>query len=139
MARRIFCVFVADDVGNHGGALDVYLCERLLRVQTDHGRLETRRVAFVVDVFWMDKPMREDWKKLAAISTIESEQEIKGKVSVERHYFIASDGIKTVEQFAHSAFRNDELHSDRSLRRRRKFADRRPDYCVALLGLRPHT
>jgi hypothetical protein len=31
---------------------------------------------------------------------IESEQEIKGKVSVERRYFIVSSGVKTVEQFA---------------------------------------
>ena len=148
-------------------------------VDKDHGRLETRRAAFVTDVSWMDKPMREDWKKLAAVGMIESEQEIKGKISIERRYFIVSAGVKTVEQFAHavrahwgveamhwvldvtfreddcrvrkghaarnfsairkfalSALRNDTLHPDRSLRRRRKLADRRPDYRVALLGLR---
>jgi predicted transposase YbfD/YdcC len=148
-------------------------------VEKDHGRLETRRVALVADVSWMDKPMREGWKKLAAVGMIESEQEIKGKVSVDRRYFIVSAGIKTVEQFAHaarahwgveamhwvldvtfreddcrvrkghaarnfsairkfalSALRNDKAHADRSLRRRRKLADRRPDYRVELLGLK---
>ena len=127
----------------------------------------------------MDKPMREDWEKLAAVGMIESEQQIKGKVSVERRYFIVSAGIKTVEQFAHavrahwgveamhwvldvtfreddcrvrkghgarnlsairkfalSALRNDKLHPDRSLRRRRKLADHRPNYRAQLLELK---
>jgi predicted transposase YbfD/YdcC len=149
-------------------------------VDKDHGRLETRRATFVADVSWMDKPMREDWTKLAAVGMIESEQEIKGKVSVERRYFIVSAGVKTVEQFAHavrahwgveamhwvldvtfreddcrvrkghaarnlsairkfalSALRIDKRYPNRSLRRRRKLADRRPDYRVELLGLKP--
>ena len=149
-------------------------------VDKDHGRLETRRAVWVADVSWMDRPMREAWKKLGAVGMIESEQEIKDKISVERRYFIASSGVKTVEQFAHaarghwgveamhwvldvifredhcrvrkghaarnlsairkfalSALRNDTLHPERSLRRRRKLADRRPDYRVSLLGLTP--
>ena len=148
-------------------------------VDKDHGRLETRRATFVTDVSWMDKPMRENWKKLAGVGMIESEQEIKGKISIERRYFIVSAGVRTVEQFAHAArahwgveamhwvldvifreddcrvrkghaarnlsairkfalaaLRNDTLHTDRSLRRRRKLADRRPDYRVTLLGLK---
>jgi predicted transposase YbfD/YdcC len=149
-------------------------------VEKDHGRLETRRAAFVADVSWMDKPMREGWKKLAAVGMIESEQEIRGKVSLERRYFIVSSGVKTVEQFAHAArahwgveamhwvldvtfreddcrvrkghaarnlsavrkfalaaLRNDTSYPERSLRRRRKLADRRPEYRVELLGLKP--
>jgi len=148
--------------------------------EKDHGRLETRRAALVTDVSWMDKAMRENWKRLAGVGMIESEQEIKGKVSVDRRYFIVSSGVKTVEQFAHaarahwgveamhwvldvtfreddcrvrkghaarnlsairkfalSALRNDKTHDDRSLRRRRKLADRRPAYRVELLGLKP--
>jgi len=144
----------------------------------DHGRLETRRAAFVADVSWMDTPMREGWKKLSGVGMIESTQEIKGKVSVERRYFIVSAGVKTVEQFANaarahwgveamhwvldvifreddcrvrkghsarnlsairkfalSALRNDTLHPERSLRRRRKLANHRPDYRATLLGL----
>jgi predicted transposase YbfD/YdcC len=149
-------------------------------IDKDHGRLETRRAALVTDVSWIDKPMRENWKKLAAVGMIESEQETKGKVSVERRYFIVSSGVQTVEQFAlaarahwgveamhwvldvtfreddcrvrkgHAArnlsairkfalaaLRNDKTHPERSLRRRRKLADRRPEYRVELLGLKP--
>lgn len=148
-------------------------------VEKNHGRIETRRAVFVPDVAWMDKPMREAWTKLSAVGMIESAQEIKGKVSVERRYFIVSAGVKTVEQFAlaarahwgvesmhwvldvtfreddcrvrkgHaarnlsairkfalSALRTDTLHPERSLRRRRKLADRRPDYRVELIGLK---
>ena len=148
-------------------------------VEKDHGRLETRRAVFVPDVSWMDKPMRECWKKLSAVGMIESEQDIKGKVSIERRYFIMSAGVKTVEQFAHaarahwgvesmhwvldvtfreddcrvrkghgarnlsairkfalSALRTDTLFPDRSIRRRRKLANRRPDYRADILGIK---
>ena len=147
-------------------------------VEKNHGRIETRRAVFVPDVSWMDKPMRDGWKKLAAVGLIESEQEIKGKISVERRYFIVSAGVKTVEQFADaarahwgveamhwvldvtfreddcrvrkghaprnfsvirkfalSALRTDTLHPTFSLRRRRKLADRRPEYRAAVLGI----
>ena len=152
--------------------------QRRTWIDKDHGRLETRRAVFFPDVSWMDKLMSEEWKKLGAVGLVESEQESKGKVSIERRYFIVSSGVKTVEQFAHavrahwgvesmhwvldvtfreddcrvrkghaarnlsairkfalSALRNDTLHPDRSIRRRRKLADRRPEYRVALLGL----
>ena len=148
--------------------------------EKDHGRLETRRAVFVANVSWMDKPMRDGWKKLGAVGMIEAEQEIKGKASVDRRYFIASAGVKTVEQFADairahwgveamhwvldvtfreddcrvrkgdsarnlsairkfalSALRTDTRHPERSLRRRRKLADRQPNYRVELLGLLP--
>lgn len=147
-------------------------------VEKNHGRIETRRAVFVHNVSWMDKPMRDGWKKLAAVGMIESEQEIKGKISVERRYFIVSAGVKTVEQFADaarahwgveamhwvldvtfreddcrvrkghaprnlsvirkfalSALRTDNLHPTLSLRRRRKLADRRPEYRAAVLGI----
>lgn len=51
-------------------------------IEKNHGRIETRRAVFVRDVSWMDKPMREGWKKLSAVGMIESEQEIKGKVTI---------------------------------------------------------
>ncbi len=157
--------------------IDVQTCTA---VEKDHGRLETRRAVFVADVSWMDKSMREGWKKLAAVGMLESKQEIKGKVSIDRRFFIVSSGVKTVEQFAHavrahwgveavhwvldvtfreddcrvrkghaarnfsairkfalSALRTDTLHPDRSLRRRRKLADLRPEYRSAVLGIRP--
>lgn len=147
-------------------------------VEKDHGRIETRRATFVADVSWMDKPIRQNWKNLSAVGMIEREEDIKGKITVDRRYFIASAGVKTVAQFAHaarahwgvesmhwvldvvfredacrvrkghaarnlsamrkfvlSALRNDQLHPDRSIRRRRKLADRRPDYRAKILGI----
>ena len=147
--------------------------------EKNHGRIETRRAVFVCDVSWMDAPMRKAWKGLGGVGLIESEQDIKGKVSVERRYFIVSSGIKTVEQFADaarahwgveamhwvldvtfreddcrvrkghaaqnlsairkfalSALRTDTQHPTISLRRRRKLADRRPDYRATLLGIK---
>jgi hypothetical protein len=49
----------------------------------------------------------------------------------------AARNLSAVRKFALSALRNDTLHPDRSLRRRRKLADRRPDYRASLLGLIP--
>jgi predicted transposase YbfD/YdcC len=145
-----------------------------------HGRLETRRAFFVPDVSWMDKPMREGWKKLSGVGMLESTQEIKGKVSLDRRYFIVSAGVSTVAQFAHavrahwgvealhwvldvtfreddcrvrkghgaknlsvvrkfalSSLRTDTRYPTHSLRRRRKMADRQPDYRAEILGIRP--
>lgn len=153
--------------------------QKCTSVEKNHGRIETRRAVFVPDVSWRDKPMREGWKTLAAVGMIESEQEIKGQVSVDRRYFIVSAGVKTVEPFAHaarahwgveamhgvldvtfraddcrvrkghaarnlsairkfalSALRADTPHPDRSLRRRRKLADRHPEYRSELLGIK---
>ncbi len=124
--------------------------------------------------------MRARWQKLGGVGMIESAQEIKGKLAVERRYFIVSVGIKTVAQFADavrahwgveamhwvldvtfreddcrvrkgdaahnlsairkfalSALRLDKRHPERSLRRRRKLADRHPEYRVELLGIKP--
>lgn len=111
---------------------------------------------------------------------IEREEDVKGKITVERRYFIASAGVQMVTPFAHaarahwgvesmhwvldvvfreddcrvrkghaarnlstmrkfalSALRTDPLYSNRSIRRRQKLADRRPDYRATLLGITP--
>lgn len=49
----------------------------------------------------------------------------------------AARNLSAIRKFALSALRNNKFHPDRSLRRRRKLADRRPDYRVELLGLKP--
>jgi hypothetical protein len=49
----------------------------------------------------------------------------------------AARNLSAIRKFALSALRNDTLHPERSLRRRRKLADRRADYRVSLLGLTP--
>lgn len=153
--------------------------QKRISVEKDHGRIETRRAFFVPDVSSMDRPMSESWKRLGGVGMIEAEQEVKGKVSTERRYFIVSTGVKTVEQFADaarahwgveamhwvldvifreddcrvrkghaarnlsairkfalSALRTDTLHPTISLRRRRKLADRHPEYREAILGIK---
>jgi predicted transposase YbfD/YdcC len=112
-------------------------------VENHHGRIETRRACFVRDVSWMDKSMREGWQKLAGVGMIETTQQIKDKLSVDRRYFIVSAGLKTVEQFARAvrahwgvesmhwvldvSFREDDCrvrkgHAARNLSALRKFA-----------------
>jgi hypothetical protein len=72
-------------------------------VEKNLGRIKTRRALLVPDVSWMNQSMRGSWKKLGAVGGMESEQEIRGQVSVDRRYFIVSAGVKIVEQFAHAA------------------------------------
>jgi predicted transposase YbfD/YdcC len=153
--------------------------QRGVWVEKDPGRIETRRATLVADVSWMDTPIRQNWKNLSAVGMIEREEDIQGKITVDRRDFMASAGVKTVAQFAHatrahwgvesmcigcsmssfvkttaesakghaarhlsalrkfalSTLRCDRLHPDRSIRRRRKLADRRPDYHASLLGM----
>ncbi len=154
--------------------------QKSVQVEKDQGRIETRRATLIADVSWMDQPMRQNWKKLSAVGMIEREEDVKGKITVERRDFMASAGVQTVTQFAHaarahwgvesmhwvldvvfreddcrvrkghaarnlstmrkfalSALRTDPLYSNRSIRRRRKLADRRPDYRATLLGITP--
>jgi predicted transposase YbfD/YdcC len=164
------------------------LAFRNIAVQTSdccekgHGRIETRRAVFVPDVSWMDKPIREGWKKLSGVGMVESAQEVKGRVGLDRRYFIVSAGVSTVAQFAHavrahwgveamhwvldvtfreddcrvrkghgaknfsvvrkfalSSLRSDTRYPTHSLRRRRKLADRQPDYRAEILGIRPRS
>jgi hypothetical protein len=48
----------------------------------------------------------------------------------------AARNLSAIRKFTLSALRNDTLHPERSLRRRRRLADRRPEYRAALLGLK---
>ena len=72
-------------------------------VEKDLGRIETRRAALAPGVSWMDKPMCEGWGRLSAVGMIESEPEIKRKVSIQRRYLIIGARVKAVEEFAHAA------------------------------------
>lgn len=75
----------------------------LEQVEKDHGRLETRCYTWINDVSWMDKSMREAWKKLGGVGMIESVRQIGTKVSTEVHYRIGSEGVQTVEMFARAS------------------------------------
>ena len=123
------------------GKLSVERCEH---VEKDHGRFEIRRYTWINDLSWMDKPMRDDWKKLGGVGMIESSRLVGGKESIEYHYGISSVGVKSVKMFAHATrahwgienglhwtldvvFREDECrartgHSPRNLSILRKFA-----------------
>lgn len=49
----------------------------------------------------------------------------------------AARNLSAIRKFALSALRLDKRHPERSLRRRRKLADRNPEYRVELLGIKP--
>ena len=72
-------------------------------VEKGHGRIETRRAAWITDLSWLDKAIRQRWPKLAGIGRIERERCIAGKVSRERAFYIGSRGIVSAEAFAKAA------------------------------------
>jgi predicted transposase YbfD/YdcC len=150
-------------------------------VEKDHGRIETRRALWVSDLSWLDDKMRQHWPKLSGVGMIERERDIKGKLSLQRVFYIGSKGVLNAASFARAArhhweienrlhwvldvcFREDDcrvrkdhaphnfaalrklalslLRQDtrfpkRSLRSRRKTAERIPEYRATLLGLSP--
>ena len=152
-------------------------------IEKDHGRIETRQAMWVNDLSWLDKKLRDHWPKLAGIGMIERQREINGTVSIERAYYIGSQGITSAESFAQAArdhwgienslhwvlditfreddcrvrkdhaphnfaalrkfaltlLRQDTQYPKRSLRSRRKTAERLPDYRASLLGLIPQS
>lgn len=54
-----------------------------------HGRLETRRCTVTEDINWL-KEKHPQWKSFRSVIEIESLREIKGKVTVEKRYYISS-------------------------------------------------
>ena len=152
-------------------------------LEKDHGRIETRQAMWVSDLSWLDKKLRDHWPQLAGIGMIERQREINGTVSIERAYYIGSQGITSAESFAKAArdhwgienslhwvlditfreddcrvrkdhaphnfaalrkfaltlLRQDTQYPKRSLRSRRKTAERLPDYRASLLGLIPQS
>ncbi len=58
-------------------------------VDKGHGRLETRICTVTDDIDWL-KEGHPEWEKLKTVIEIESIREIKGEVSVEKRYYIAS-------------------------------------------------
>jgi len=57
-------------------------------VEKDHGRIETRRCYAFDQLDCLAKP--EQWPDLQSFAVIESEREIKGKVSKQRRFYISS-------------------------------------------------
>jgi predicted transposase YbfD/YdcC len=152
---------------------------RFETLEKDHRRIETRRHVWVSKLDWMEPSLRGDWKNLAGVGMVERPREIKGKVSVERTFYIGSKGVSsaqalaeatrghrgvenrlhwvldvtfredecrlrtghaprnpsTIRKFALTLLRQDQQYPKRSLRSRRKTADRLANYRESLLGL----
>jgi predicted transposase YbfD/YdcC len=131
-----------DEGQAHGfGSLAVSRFETL---EKDHGRIETRRYVWIDKLDWMEPSVRNRWKNLAGVGMVERQREIKGKVSVERTFYIGSKGISSAQVLASAArghwgienrlhwaldvtFREDECrvrtgHAPRNLSVIRKFA-----------------
>ncbi len=77
--------------------------QRFEEIEKDHGQIETRRYTWIHDVSWMDKPMRQAWKKLGGVGMIESVREIGNTVHTEHRYAIGSSGVQTVAMFANAS------------------------------------
>lgn len=58
-----------------------------------HGRIETRIWTVTENIEWL-KTEHPDWKNLKSVVEIESKREIKGKVSVEKRYYITDHSAK---------------------------------------------
>jgi predicted transposase YbfD/YdcC len=68
-------------------------------VDGDHGRIETRKIWVVWDVQHLGDIAKE-WRGLRSVALVERTREVKGQVSREKHYYIATlDRRKTARQF----------------------------------------
>ncbi len=82
----------------------------------------------IVDFF--DTVRALDYRSVAAQQSTTVEKD-HGRLETRRASLV------TELSWMDKALRNDTRHAERSLRRRRKLADRRPEYRVELLGLKP--
>lgn len=98
-ALREFFAEADADAGGFG-TLPVSRYETL---EKDHGRIETRRVWWVSDLAWLDRPIRRHWPKLARVGMVERSREINGKTSTERAFYIGSKDLTNAEAFALAA------------------------------------
>jgi predicted transposase YbfD/YdcC len=156
---------------------------RFETIEKEHGRIETRRYVWVSELNWLERAIRQNWKKLSGVGIVERSREINGKLSTEHAFYIGSAGITSAETFAQAArahwgienslhwvldvtfredacrvrlghaprnfstlrkfalslLRQDHTYPKRSLRGRRKTAERLPDYRASLLGLQPRS
>ena len=90
------------DEGQRSGFGDTPL-DCVETVEKDHGRLETRRYTWIPRLDWMERPMRSQWKKLAGVGLVERRREIAGQLSIERSFYIGSQGIDSAQTLARAA------------------------------------
>jgi predicted transposase YbfD/YdcC len=78
-------------------------------IDTSHGRHTIRRCVFTDTIDWLEQ--KDDWCGIKAVGMIESLRDVKGKVSLEKRYFISS--ITNAQRFEevvkrHWAIENEE-------------------------------
>ena len=121
--------FFADAEAAGFGALPVSRSET---VEKGHGRIETRSNAlWLSDLTWLDRAVRQHWPNgigMVARTRVDPWQDIDRAGVLHR---------LALRKFALSLLRQDMHYPKRSLRGRRKTADRLPDYRASLLGLAP--
>jgi predicted transposase YbfD/YdcC len=78
----------------------------------DHGRIETRKAWVCDDLRWVKAAA--DWPGLRQVAVVESRREIKGQVSTERRYYIAShrtlDAQRTAQAIRHHWGIENQVH-----------------------------
>ena len=72
-------------------------------LEKDHERIETRRHVWVGKLDWMEPALGDDWKNLGGVGMVERQREIKGQMSVERLFYIGSQGISSAQALAEAA------------------------------------
>jgi predicted transposase YbfD/YdcC len=66
-----------------------------------HGRIETRRAWLTTEVEHLGQDLLELWPTVKAVAAVERERQVIGQEkSLERHYYLLSDGQCTAEQVA---------------------------------------
>lgn len=72
---------------------------RFTDVDSGHGRIETREVWYTSEVRHLGKDLLELWPGIKAIAAVERRRElVKQEPSMERHYYILSDGKLTAQR-----------------------------------------
>lgn len=70
-------------------------CMTAKTLEKGHGRIEERAVAVTSNLEWLE--CREEWRDLKTLIEVTSRREVKGKVSVEKRYYI-SNMVLTAEK-----------------------------------------
>lgn len=79
-------LFLESEVLKTGGATKLIQC--FSECDKGHGRIEIRRCFASDDIDWLEQKL--DWVGLKSVAMVEEERRIKGKISVERRFFITS-------------------------------------------------
>jgi predicted transposase YbfD/YdcC len=93
--------------GNQKGLLDDMECafkthqgyDSSEQIETDHGRIETRRCSILTAKGFLLEENMNKWKDLSTLVKIEASREIKGVRSEETRYYISDENITTASYY----------------------------------------